>query len=852
MWAAGLLLTSNQSRDDYAIITINLHADVAEEFPVVPLRLTVSTEEFFQPVVDDPFIRRTYLNQPVENPLSEGGAFEPMISGQAQDLEKYDPAYGEGYEDWALVRSDTAGQVATTYWTATEFGPNSQVMINPYAWTTGGIVDLYLNIQDAGTLAPTYYRLRVTRGGSNNWVFSRFDAGVETVLDTASWSVFGGDWIMLRRVGSNFTAYNPGYYSPDEETYDPDWYYEAEVFTVTDSGINEAGHIGFGGNALVGMRNFWAGDAETEYIDEEEVYLTITPITKLEGIAFQEVHFSFENLDQWHLHDVPEEGVLSSPHFHISRKHASEGDTALRYDVSTMYPFQSYKMEWLAVDGGLTDTVYWLGYSFYIWDWKDVWMAGNGGDGNGYPARLPGFNLVEGYEDLGWQEGPTLEATSQAAGELTWFSAQYPTLTGIPLNHKQWYAIKMSLTHDSATDEFTGHLWIDDVFIDEATIEWTVPKPILGIAFDVESARAGGQIYIDDMSWSAGDEPATASDTETGDQTTTEQWVKIRDRLNIQTENASIFLEIDPDQIDTYPSAWIYTEVYIPESIDDFSLIPNNGATRELWESDAFGLYIYRIGSTSNFEWRVYTRGTPNTLTVLGPVTLGRWYRLQSFYDGNNPGAGVTIIIDQDSYNCPITGSSPPGGVNYHSHNFALFDMTPPINGTVWYGVDNMAWALNEPVTSYAYNYVVDFEGENPLEEYQLFYPGIPVDVQLGPGDYIITDEEGGFGPGPGLPVGSVNLRMTVTAEHEVSLSTFGEIYLNLEAISGGTYVDTETIPLVLSVLGGECFSTWSGDNVGVGEANLRWMAGANLRWSSEQELRWSNGEVSTGETIHC
>lgn len=873
MWAAGLLLTSNQNRDDYAIITINLHADVVEEFPVVPLKLTVSTVEVFQPIYDEPFVRRSYFNLPsVENPLSEGGLFAKMTTGTTGNLRKIDaPEFdeddGEPYQSYAYIES-TETSVRDAYYTPTQFGNDTQVMIQTYRMGSSGanpwgIADLYMNIQNPGTATPSYYRLRVNRGGGGAWVISRFDAGVETVLGSQNWGITPGDWIVFRRAGNTLTGFQ-AYYDwvsgppESEDDPDPDYFpYGDQVITVNDSTINEPGYVGFGANHIAGLRNFFAGDALTEMLDEEEVYLKITPITKLEGIAFKEVHFSFDDLDEWTIWSENENFDMEAGlnrHFTISRKHASEGDHALRIESSTLYPFKSTKMQWLAVDGGLTDTEYWIGYSFYIQDWKDIWMAGNfSGDGNGYPSRLPGFCVVDGVDDLGWNIGPTLRATSQAAGEMLWFDAQYPTMGYIPLNHKQWYAVKMSWTHDSATDDYTGRLWLDDVFVDEATLNWANPKPILGIALDMEQVKSGGQIYIDDMSWWAGTEPATASDTETGDQTTNgQQWIKLRERLNAQTQSASISLEIDPDYVDTYPSAWIYTEMYIPTSLDDFGIIGNNDSTWSLLETDAFDLYIERIGSTSNFRWNLWTRGSPNIESTLGNVTLGQWYRIHAFYDGNNPGAGVTLIINQDSYNCPVSVSGAPGGVNYFSHGFPAIDITAPPNGYVWYGVDNMAWSENEPVSSYAYNYVVDFEGENPLAEYELFYPAIPVFVQLGPGDYIITDHEGGYGPGPGLPIGSVDIRMEPSAEHEVSLSTFGEVYLNLTAVSGGTYVDDVVVPFKLSVLGGECHSTWSGDNVGVGDAYLRWSSTVNLRWSSEQELRWSPGEVSTGETIHC
>lgn len=62
---------------------------------------------------------------------------------------------------------------------------------------------------------------------------------------------------------------------------------------------------------------------------------------------------------------------------------------------------------------------------------------------------------------------------------------------------------------------------------------------------------------------------------------------------------------------------------------------------------------------------------------------------------------------------------------------------------------------------------------------------------------------------------------------------------------------DIATIYVDLQVLGGECFSTFSSENFGEGEANLRWASTSNLRWSSEANLRWS-ALVSIGDSPHC
>lgn len=66
------------------------------------------------------------------------------------------------------------------------------------------------------------------------------------------------------------------------------------------------------------------------------------------------------------------------------------------------------------------------------------------------------------------------------------------------------------------------------------------------------------------------------------------------------------------------------------------------------------------------------------------------------------------------------------------------------------------------------------------------------------------------------------------------------------------TTYDSATIYFNLTTLGGECFSTYSGDFLGEGEAELRWYESVTeLRWDGTDETRWSVGEVIV-DGIHC
>jgi hypothetical protein len=105
--------------------------------------------------------------------------------------------------------------------------------------------------------------------------------------------------------------------------------------------------------------------------------------------------------------------------------------------------------------------------------------------------------------------------------------------------------------------------------------------------------------------------------------------------------------------------------------------------------------------------------------------------------------------------------------------------------------------------------------------------------------------------PNPPLPLGEwvyaayMNLSVFVTEEVPV-------LYLYMLPSADFQYDDTATIYIDLSVLGGECFSTYTGNLLGEGEAEGNWYSSLDeARWLGSELTRWSEGEVII-EGIHC
>ena len=88
-------------------------------------------------------------------------------------------------------------------------------------------------------------------------------------------------------------------------------------------------------------------------------------------------------------------------------------------------------------------------------------------------------------------------------------------------------------------------------------------------------------------------------------------------------------------------------------------------------------------------------------------------------------------------------------------------------------------------------------------------------------------------------------------------------VYLNLQADVGEEfpvvyldllpqYPEFAEIYLNLTVLGGECYSTFTGELFGEGEADTRWLTSIDeTRWVGTELTRWTEGEV-TIEGVNC
>lgn len=79
-----------------------------------------------------------------------------------------------------------------------------------------------------------------------------------------------------------------------------------------------------------------------------------------------------------------------------------------------------------------------------------------------------------------------------------------------------------------------------------------------------------------------------------------------------------------------------------------------------------------------------------------------------------------------------------------------------------------------------------------------------------------------------------VRFRMTVTQLEEHTTYDSATIYLNIQS------------------LGGECYSTYSGEFFGEGEANIRWSTSLDeARWDGSDATRWSLGDVIV-DGVNC
>lgn len=855
---SALLLTHEQGRgEEYALVKLKLQPGVAEEFPVVPLRMQVSSTEFFVPLFNEPVSRRSYLSPPAENPLNELGIWGRLdtTGGGAILLEKYDIGYEDGQGvDWGAVRSVENGVVNSVYFTPFQMGPDSEVWMQlgdstNWPGTGLGIVDLYLNIQGAGTGDPEYYRLRIDGNGASptSWVISHV-AGNGTVTDLATepnWTVWAGDWISFRRAGANLTAYYGYYWYPDHEAEAPDptassdfgmW---DEVVRTTDTAITEAGHVGFGANHAGGPFNFFAGDALTEIVDEEEVYLNIVPGGQ-EGIPGQPTNFTFEDIDEWTYLQNAGAIVDSAPnrHWAISTNYATDGLTSLKLRYETEYPIDEWLLHWRDfVNGGEPTVTYWLAYTFMVESWAQIYRNGVSPNGGFW---LPGFQALQGFinNEL-YVTAPFIQPLSATSGQVG-YAGTFSTI-----NEGEHHAIVMGMSDDGTNRHI--ELWlngtkikeVDDLFGDPTT-----SRPH-GIAMGNDN-RTGGAVWIDQMTWDMDDMPVTPSVTDTATGTSTNQWVRLREKAS--GAGAAVGIDIDPDGLDAVPEAWVYADIYIPQSLIDEGMTTNDFAN--VIECDAASLFLHTLsGSPKTCRLELSVSGNASATILDADFKGDRWITIEIHYDAGDP-TKVDVWLDNEFVQIPITGLGAATGMNYWSA-FNPYFFSSTRDGYPWIGVDNLAYSTRGRVDDQQYDYWWNFEGAGALELANLNYPNPPFSATFGPGGYVTTLEEGMQGDGPGLPVGTVKITLTPASAEVVNLTTAGTVYVDLVPVSGATNFDAAEVYLTMSVLGGECYTTFSADQFGEGEAQLRWIADANLRWQGTDDLRWI-GIPSLGDRIHC
>lgn len=332
---------------------------------------------------------------------------------------------------------------------------------------------------------------------------------------------------------------------------------------------------------------------------------------------------------------------------------------------------------------------------------------------------------------------------------------------------------------------------------------------------------------------------------------TTNQWVKIREKAS--GLNAFVEFDIDPDFTNALQEAWFYTEVYVPSEL--LTALGNNNESQLILNSEGFRLFIRTDGSGNPFWRRRNNAGTQVGTDLAFPASPGnRWYRVEWHIKIST--AACDIRVDGELQTG--TDPAPPTGLNYMLAGYP--SPTPPTNNA-FIGIDNMAYSTSGWVSQqYALGMSESFEGgKNALIYLNDRFPEYAWLIMFGPNGDTTTIESGSPGPGPGIPSDAYTVPLTLTPSGTEEYSSPSEytdaatVLVDLVPTSADVIVgiDAATVALDLQVLGGECHSTWSGSNVGEGDAFTRWLAQANARWSGEPYQRWT-AVVSVGETIHC
>lgn len=292
----------------------------------------------------------------------------------------------------------------------------------------------------------------------------------------------------------------------------------------------------------------------THSVDADTIYLDIRVRGIEEGIFWE----TFENLDAWEIDDNSGFGT----HAYITKRHATDGPTSLRYTVDQVYGSPAF-YRWLDLDNGDDPNIkYWLSFAFMIEDWGRVWR-----DGAGQPFYLPIDLASEDVDYAAVGAVPLIRPITETTGEIGFFDGNTTTWTAI--NAKQWYQVQVGWQNDGT--DITYEVWFegvqeivsDPVWLGSNQPQW-IPK---GLIIWTDLSNVSGVVYLDDVIYSPDVQPRQPSIIESAPQTTTDQWVMIREKPS--GPFASVYMELDPTYSDLVTEAWVYGEIYISQAFLD-------------------------------------------------------------------------------------------------------------------------------------------------------------------------------------------------------------------------------------------------------------------------------------------
>jgi len=229
----------------------------------------------------------------------------------------------------------------------------------------------------------------------------------------------------------------------------------------------------------------------------------------------------------------------------------------------------------------------------------------------------------------------------------------------------------------------------------------------------------------------------------------------------------------------------------------------------------------------------------------VGP-TDGVWYKYTPTYTGTAKIRGKCISAYDDAYVfCHVfTGSA------VDALTLVSTDSENGVGGEFFFGADpDKSSILSFPVTSGTDYYIRVASWSGGSEDFQIY-----VDTQQVYLDLQVSSVESG----PNLNVATIYLDLQPSSTDVFSGTSLDSatVYLDLRITSvevmGHEYIDSGTVYLNLTNLGGECFSTFSAQFLGDGEASLRFQeVTVELRFTGDAEKEWSDGELVV-EGIAC